>query len=264
MITLSFHPFTRFPQALPKAFLTAILASLGFLILYKGLQLTTTAFTPFISGTIANATTDLPRAIFPSLLEAPATLPFLSVIPSGKKTDPRLTNAQEEAVATMAVLWARGKTTINEQQGKDLILAVTTYQQQMHGAATYTSVEDTMQRILNGYFRYYNTEAWENITIDDIKSELQKGNILIVPVNGQQLQNPALGTPGPERHMIVVIGFDQASNKFITNDPGAVKGAGVRYSAEVLTNSLVNYSTERIEPDPTERPATAMIVVHKQ
>ena len=67
-------------------------------------------------------------------------------------------------------------------------------------------------------------------------------------LNGQLLHNPNFKQPGPERHMLVIIGFDPRKKQFITNDPGTRNGANYRYNYTTLYNAIRDYPTGYNKP----------------
>ena len=73
--------------------------------------------------------------------------------------------------------------------------------------------------------------------------ELEAGHLVIIPTNGQALKNPNFTLPGPERHMLVVKGYDYETEEFITNDPGTRNGADYRYKKDLLFEAIRNYKT---------------------
>ena len=189
-----------------------------------------------------------------------ANVPFTSQAPFGDWKDPHQQDGCEEASSLMAVLWAQGKSLTKEEALKE-ILAASDYEETTYGNYHDTNAKDTVERILKGYFKFENAKAQSDIEIEDIKAELYKGHLVLTPVNGQRLGNPNYTQPGPERHMLVIIGYDPKRDEFITNDPGTRKGKGYRYKAPVLQAALEEYPTGFHIPLLDHR--TAMIVVSK-
>lgn len=187
-------------------------------------------------------------------------VPFTSQAPTGKWIDARFQDGCEEASALMAVRWAQGKQ-LTTQEAEEEILAISEYEQEMFGTFHDTSAEDTALRILRGYFKFENVEARSDITTQDIQRELTNGNLVIVPVNGRKLGNPYYTPPGPLYHNLVIIGYDPATDEFITNDPGTRRGKGYRYSSSALEKSLQDYPTGYHLPATPGK--TAMIVVSR-
>lgn len=194
----------------------------------------------------------------PNRSVAALNVPFTPQAPFGNWKDPRQQDGCEEASALMAMRWVFGKGLTLEEAEKE-ILAISDYELENYGSFHDTSVRDTVGRIFKGYFKYNNVEAKYNITANDIKSELNKGNLIVVPANGQKLKNPYYTPPGPERHMLVVRGYDSDANEFITNDPGTKRGELFRYPASVLMEAIYDYPTGHKEP--VREITKAMIVV---
>ncbi|MEK7194928.1 MAG: C39 family peptidase, partial [Patescibacteria group bacterium] len=99
-------------------------------------------------------------------------------------------------------------------------------------------------------------------TVSDIKKELAKGNLVIVPINGQRIGNPNFTAPGPLTHMFPILGYDSATDEFIVNDPGTRQGAGYRYSSSAVEASLQDYPSGATHGYQTPG-KTAMLVVEK-
>lgn len=186
--------------------------------------------------------------------------PFTSQAPLGHWSDPRQENGCEEASALMAMAFARGAK-LSPISAEKEIIAIADYETEIYGDFHDTSAEDTVRRIFKGYYKYNNAEAVSGIGIEDIKKELFDGNLVIVPVNGQKIKNPFYTPPGPLEHMLVVIGYDNATKEFITNDPGTRRGEKYRYSEDILGAALMDYPTG-IHQIITEV-KTAMIIVKK-
>lgn len=187
-------------------------------------------------------------------------VPFVSQAPTGNWNDPRQQDGCEEAAAFMTMLWVKGeKAPITSQEKEQKLLAISDYQQKQYGGFHDTSVADTVERIFKGYFQYNKVEARHNIMIQDIISELKKGNLIIVPANGQKLANPFFTSPGPERHNLVIRGYDPNKKEFITNDNGTQRGELYRYDQQLLFNAIRDYPTGDHLPLIEEN--KAMIVV---
>lgn len=170
-------------------------------------------------------------------------VPFILQAPLGEWNDPRQQDACEEASMMMAIKWAKGETAISPQEAKTELLQITDFQTQKYGDSRDTSAADTLQRIAKDYYKFKNGQLRENITADNIIQELHAGNLVITPVNGQALNNPYFTQPGPERHMVLIIGYDSKTNEFVTNDPGVGRGKNYRYPVDVFYNAVRDYET---------------------
>ncbi len=169
-------------------------------------------------------------------------VPFTSQAPFGEWYDPKQQDGCEEASALMAVKWARGEN-LDRNIAKDEIISISDYQALYYQEYRDTSAADTKERIINKYFEYEDAEIKNNILISDIINELDSGNIIITPMNGRALGNPYFTPPGPDRHMLVIIGYDREKREFITNDPGTKRGENYHYNMEVLYNAIRDYPT---------------------
>lgn len=174
---------------------------------------------------------------------------FTAQAPTGDWKDIRQQDACEEASSLMAVKWARGESLDPSTAEKD-ILDIVDFEAKNYGSYLDTSAADTAERILSGYFHFNNYKISKDMTLEGIKKELYRGNILVAPADGQKLGNPYFTAPGPERHMLVIIGYDPAAREFITNDPGTRRGEHYRYGEDVLYGALRDYGTGYALPIP--------------
>lgn len=197
---------------------------------------------------ISSSSEPIIASVTPTIILASSTknikfqVPFTSQAPLGEWSDPRQQNGCEEASALMAVYWATGQS-ISPQAAKEMIIAISDWEQEKYGGFQDTSVNDTVSRIFVGYFDYQEARAMSDIILADIIAELEKGNLVIVPADGRALQNKFFQSPGPEEHMLVIIGYDYQTKEFITNDPGTKHGQDYRYNQQVLFNAIRNYPT---------------------
>lgn len=189
-----------------------------------------------------------------------SNVPFVAQAPLGNWKDERQENGCEEAAALMAMAWVNGKKVIPQEAEKEII-AISDYELETYGEFHDTSAKYTVERIFGGYFNYKNVEVKYGIGAKDIKQELKRGNLVIVPVNGQKVGNPFYNPPGPLRHNILIIGYDAVKKEFITNDSGTKRGASFRYGESVLEGALQDYPTGFHEP--IEETVKSMIVVKK-
>lgn len=185
-------------------------------------------------------------------------VPFTRQAPFGNWADERQQDGCEEASVLMAVRWANGQSLTLKEAEKE-ILAISDFELVQYGGFHDTSVADTVARIFVGYFHFNNAEARYGVSSNDIISELQKGNLVIVPANGQKLNNPNFTYPGPIHHMLVIRGYDPKTDEFITNDPGTRLGEMYKYPVSTMMNAIYDYVTGHNEPVP--KIIKAMIVV---
>lgn len=184
-------------------------------------------------------------------------VPFTVQAPRGNWHDVVYQNACEEAAVLMAMRWVEGKSLSLDEALRE-IKALTEFQQKTYAHFHDRSAVDTVA-LIRDYYGHTGVEARVGISLADLRRELRRGHLVIVPVDGRKLGNPYYRLPGPAQHMLVLTGYDAATDTFITNDPGTRRGEGYRYRARVLGRALRDYPTGYREPIP--HPQTAMIVV---
>lgn len=187
-------------------------------------------------------------------------VPFTLQAPLAEWDDPRQQDGCEEASALMAVYWAQNKT-LTPQSAREQILKISDFQEKNYGTYIDTFATATAERIIRGYFSYDKVEVFENIKIDQIIEALEAGHLVIVPTDGQKLKNPFYTAPGPERHNLVIKGFDYRMDEFITNDPGTRRGENYRYNKNILFEAIRDYPTG--DHKPIKENIKTMIVVKK-
>lgn len=188
-------------------------------------------------------------------------VPFASQSPFGDWSDMRQQDGCEEASVLMAMLWLQNKESISKEDALKAILAISEFELVEYGSYMDTSASSTVERILEGYYDFQKSRLQYDITEGDIIAELEAGNLVIAPFNGKRLGNIYYTAPGPERHMLIIVGYDYVTQEFITNDPGTRHGEGYRYDRDVLFNAVRDYQTGEGLPVVGER--KAMIVIGK-
>lgn len=186
-------------------------------------------------------------------------VPFAAQAPFGNWSDPRQQDGCEEASTLMAMYWVQGKSLTPAIAEKE-ILAISDWEERTYGSYHDTSAEDTNKRILQGYFKYNDAKVRHNVSLEDIKAELRAGHAVITPMNGKALNNPYFTAGGPDRHMLIVIGYDPATKEIITHDPGTRQGRSYRYKESVFYSAMRDYATGYHEPITGGK---AMIVISK-
>mgnify|MGYP000226971952 CR=1 FL=1 len=121
------------------------------------------------------------------------------------------------------------------------ILAMSYFQKDSNGNFYDTSATDTAQ-LMQDYYKHEKVETRSNVSANDIKAELLKGNLVIVPINADIIVNPNYTTI-IGAHMLVVTGYDATTKEFITNDPGTRRGEGFRYAADIFEKGIRDYIT---------------------
>jgi len=210
-----------------------------------------------------NGIAKLPQTEEKEILKLESVLldvPFVCQAPNAEWDNDIFQEGCEEVSVLMAVAWARGQD-LSKELAREEIIKMAEYQTKNYGEYRDTSAQDTVDRLIKGYFDYSKAEVKRGISLDDLIAELLRNKVVIVPVDGRALGNPYFTQPGPEKHMLVVIGYDAQTGQFITNEGGTRRGEKYRYNQDVLFNSIRDYTTGFHQP--IEKVEKVMIVVWK-
>lgn len=187
-------------------------------------------------------------------------VPFVAQAPLGDWSDPRQQDGCEEAVALMALKWVQNEQ-ISNTEARDIIVDASNWQGSHFGFFHDTSIQDTADRIMNGYFDYHDIDVQNDTTSHDVLEALEDGHVVIVPIDGTKVNHSYYTPPGPQRHVLLVHGYDRQTNEFITHDPGTRHGANHRVPFEMLNFMMRDYASGIHAPIGDG--GTAMIVVRK-
>ncbi len=169
-------------------------------------------------------------------------VPFTIQAPSGEWSDPMQQDGCEEASVLMAMYWYKDLK-LDKATAKKEILAMGDYQLKNYTSAVDTDVYDTVERLFIGYWKFTDAQIDARLSKAKIISALKNNQLVLVPTNGQLLNNPNYKAPGPLTHMLVIKGYDPVTDEFITNDSGTRKGEGYHYPAVTLLKAVVTYPT---------------------
>jgi len=158
-------------------------------------------------------------------------VPFTSQAPFGSWASP-YQDFCEEASITMAVHFVWG-IPLTAKVADLHMKIIKQYEEVVFGRWKDTSAKETAQ-ILTNLYGFKDISVKEAVSLQDLKREINSGKILLVPVAGRMLKNPYFTPPGPLYHMLVIHGYDDAKNIFITNDPGTRRGNGFEYNQQTL------------------------------
>lgn len=166
-------------------------------------------------------------------------VPFTSQAPFGNWAQP-WQDFCEEASMVMAAHWVWGFSLTPKIADLEMSIIKTLEGILLkHDRDTTAAESAEVFRMLYG-FKHVSTRTIGSA--DEIKKELDQGNLVIIPAAGRLLGNPYFVLPGPLYHMVVVRGYDDAKGIFITNDPGTRRGEGLTYLQEKLFNAIHDWN----------------------
>ena len=194
------------------------------------------------------------------------TVPFTTQAPLANWADSRQQDGCEEAVSLMAMAWVKGegltsKTKISKAAWEKKIITLSDFEKKKYKEYRDVALSDMLKWIFKDYFKYDKVSIKTVASTTDIIAELEKGSIVLLPMNGRELKNPNFKAPGPITHMILIKGYDYKTKEFITNDPGTRNGENYRYSEKIIFKAIRVYPTGyHLSVKKVEK---AMIVVEK-
>jgi hypothetical protein len=183
-------------------------------------------------------------------------VPFLVQAPLAV-WDELYNEACEEAALIMAKYWQSEKK-LDKETGNQEILNAVAWQEQNWGGHYDLSTE-YIRKLGREYFglpKIYYTQVRE---INDLKRELSKGNLVIVPTAGRLLNNPYYTTPGPAYHALVLTGYQEG--KFITHDPGTKRGENYIYEQALVFAAIHDWPFSLGESSDLEKDEKAREVL---
>ncbi|MDX9779259.1 MAG: hypothetical protein RBT30_03410 [Patescibacteria group bacterium] len=169
------------------------------------------------------------------------SVPFIAQAPLGDWSDPRQQDACEEAGVLMAMAWIKDRGDIDPVVAQAEIIALADWQQEKFGEHRDLHIADVATRLFGDYFNYQLVEIKTLNNKFDLIQALKENKIILIPSDGQALANPYFSPPGPERHLLVVTGYNPETDEFITNDPGTRQGRSFVYGADKLFNAIRVY-----------------------
>ncbi|MFH1711612.1 MAG: C39 family peptidase [Patescibacteria group bacterium] len=176
-------------------------------------------------------------------------VPYLNESPDGSWTGP-WKNACEEASITMIESYYQDNLDVTVEEAMDFMMMLFNAEDEIWGSNLDADAART-ERLVNEYTSF-NAVIQVDPTIDQIKRELAAGHPVISFHYGKDLNNPGIPflATGSFYHVQVIIGYDDETQEFITNDDGDIRtGAAHRYDYELFMNSLHDFNFETKKPD---------------
>ncbi|MFA6993398.1 MAG: C39 family peptidase [Patescibacteria group bacterium] len=162
---------------------------------------------------------------------------FSRQAPFGQWSNPFYEDACEEASLIMAQKFFQGAA-LDESIMKVELDKVAPWELEKFGENLSVDTEEVA--IMAREYFGLNAEVSAEVTVEKIKKELVAGNIIILPLTGQDIGNPNYSGAGPLYHMLVVKGYDR--DQFITNDPGTRLGKDYKYEYQTLIDATHDWN----------------------
>lgn len=183
------------------------------------------------------------------------TVPFTAQAPTAN-WDELHNQACEEASSIMANAYFTGINSLPPATVEKQISLLTKWEDANLGYHLSINTQETKKMIEGNY--KLSAEISE-IDEQKIKRALVDNKLVLLPANGQMLNNPNFKTPGPIYHMIVITGYD--GDTFITNDPGTRNGLNYKYTYDVLEAANGNWDKDADQVNLNDK---QILIVSKQ
>ena len=178
-------------------------------------------------------------------------VPFTPEIPDGNWK-----NACEEASVTMVESYYLGnkKLRLPAADAKAVMQQLFDWENKHFGRNSDSNATETAKYI--NEYSSFNATVVTNPVLEDIKAELAAGRPVISLHFGKDLINPhhAWNPRGSYYHMMVLVGFDDASQEFIVNDTADyLTGLDYRYKYATIMDTLrdFDHATRKTVMPPT-------------
>lgn len=165
-------------------------------------------------------------------------VPFTSQAPYGYWGQP-WQDACEETVIVMVDNFYRNKNLDSRQVAKEEILKILNIKNKTFG----WSLDEDANKIVKliNDFLPWEARMVNNPSLEQIKSEIDNNRPVILPAHGKYLYNPHFANGGPQYHTIVLSGYDDEKQEFITQEPGTKYGQNYRYSYDLIMKAMHDY-----------------------
>jgi hypothetical protein len=175
--------------------------------------------------------------VFPVQAKVNLKVPFTSQAPDGNWSEP-WQNACEEASIVMINNFYTDQN-LSREKAKEEILHAFRIKESRFGI----SLDENAERMVNVINLFYPWEAYvvSNPSVEDIKKEIAYGRPIILPAYGSALKNPFFRSEQLDYHVLVISGYDDVTQEFITQDPGTRHGLDLRYSFDTIITAMHDF-----------------------
>ncbi len=179
-------------------------------------------------------------------------VPYTSEIPNGSWIKP-WNNACEEASIVMIKGYYFGYEATTKQIAMADMKPLFKIEDKIFGSNADTDAARTA-KLINDYTDF-SAKVKTNPTLEEMQNELNEGRPIIAMLNMKNIVNKyhRFRAGGSYYHVFVIIGYDDNTQEFITNDNGnSTTGAGYRFRYDDIMNNLhdFNHATKRADGPP--------------
>lgn len=151
--------------------------------------------------------------------------------------------ACEEASIIMAYYYTKKEKSLSPEKAESEIQTMVEFQKDYFGSHKDLNVKEMIELTEEFYQEKFSSKTLTSKEegLNYLKENLAQGNIFIIPAAGRELKNPYFKSPGPLYHALVIKGFNETTQEFITNDPGTRRGENFHYPYDIIWNSIHDF-----------------------
>lgn len=162
-------------------------------------------------------------------------VPFTSQAPSGDWSEPWQNACEETSIYMVSSFYADDE--IKQEEAVQKIKEIISVKNEAFSVSHDESLE-TISELIATLGLPFETKIVYDPTVDDLKEELAKDRPIIVPVYSPDLWSSTYIGGGFDYHVMVLIGYDDATGEFIVNDPGTENGQGLRFPYDTFMEAI--------------------------
>lgn len=180
-----------------------------------------------------------------------------------KNWDQPWQDACEEASLLTVDYYYKGVDSVDLQTVKDDLLKMLDFETRQ--SFTHDINIDQMSLVAQKYLNYA-TKIMVDPAIEDFKEYLSQDIPIIIPANGKTLyrENKHFKDGGPYYHNLIILGYDDNTQKFTVHDVGTQFGAYFKYSYQLLMESIHDFPVSRKKEDINQGDKKALILLQSK
>lgn len=177
-----------------------------------------------------------------------------------KNWDQPWQDACEEASLLTVDYYYKNITSVDSETIKNDLLKIFDFETQQ--SFTHDVNIDQMSFVAQKYLKY-TPKIINNPSVEDIKTYISQDIPIIVPANGKTLyqENKHFKDGGPYYHNLVILGYDDKTQKFIVHDVGTQFGAYFKYSYTLLIESIHDFPVSKNKEDINQGDKKVLILL---
>lgn len=188
----------------------------------------------YLQPTIYTLLAALTACLLPSTANAGSfSVPFTAQAPEGRWVQPWEDMCEEASIIMVDQYYQKRELTV--PRSKALLLHIFHLKNKHFGRSLDESAE-TMTALINNFLPW-EAHIVNNPSLEQIKEQIDLERPVIVPVSGKDLKNPRFRNGGPRYHVLVISGYNDQKQEFITQEPGTKYGLDFRYTYDTIMDA---------------------------